>query len=174
VDPKQEALKQIIQETKRGIKIIVFTQYRDTAREIVKNINEIEGVRAVRFVGQMTKEGDAGLSQKEQLKILDGFIGGEFNVLVATQVAEEGLDIPSVDLVVFYEPVPSEIRAIQRRGRTGRKRAGKVVVLMTKDTRDEGIYWSSAFKERRMKKSLRQIKDSSEEKGNVRISRWIE
>jgi Fanconi anemia group M protein len=75
-------------------------------------------------------------------------------VLVATSVAEEGLDIPSTDLVIFYEPVPSEIRTIQRRGRTGRKRAGKVIVLIAKHTRDEGFYWSSINKEKRMRREL--------------------
>ncbi len=74
------------------------------------------------------------------MEILDAFRAGEYNVLIATSVAEEGLDIPSTDLVIFYEPVPSEIRSIQRRGRTGRNAVGRVVVLMSKGTRDEGAY----------------------------------
>ena len=53
-------------------------------------------------------------------------ISSSTSSLVATSIAEEGLDIPEVDLVVFYEPIPSEIRYIQRRGRTGRKTAGNV------------------------------------------------
>ena len=48
---------------------------------------------------------------------------------MATSIAEEGLDIPEVDLVVFYEPIPSEIRYIQRKGRTGRNAAGSVIIL---------------------------------------------
>ncbi len=79
---------------------------------------------------------------------------------MATSVAEEGLDIPSVDLVVFYEPVPSEIRSIQRRGRTGRTKVGRVVVLMMEKTRDEGFYWSGVSRERQMKKSLRKLKNA--------------
>ena len=58
-------------------------------------------------------------------------------MLIATSVGEEGLDIPTADLVIFYEPVASEIRTIQRRGRTGRQRDGDVVVLIAEDTRDE-------------------------------------
>ena len=103
--------------------------------------------RPARFVGQAAKEGDKGLTQKQQLSIINDFKAGKFNVLIATSVAEEGLDIPSTDLVVFYEPIPSEIRAIQRRGRTGRKMAGKVIILITKGTPDEGYYWASKRKE---------------------------
>ena len=52
------------------------------------------------------------------------FRKGEFNVLVSSSIGEEGLHVPDVDLVVFYEAVPSEIRYIQRRGRTGRTTPG--------------------------------------------------
>src|SRR5437879_11855317 len=75
----------------------------------------------MRFVGQASRGEDIGLSQKEQVDILDKFRAGEINVLVATSIGEEGLDIPQVDHVVFYEPVPSEIRQIPPRGRTGRR-----------------------------------------------------
>jgi Fanconi anemia group M protein len=173
-DPKLEALREIISETARDTKIIVFTQYRDTAREIVKTLDDVSGVKAVRFVGQAKKTGDPGLSQKEQLEILEGFRRDLYNVLVATSVAEEGLDIPAVDLVVFFEPVPSEIRAIQRRGRTGRTKIGRVIVLMAEKTRDEGFYWSSVARERRMKKSLRGLRKGSERPYKKRISEWME
>ncbi|RMF91355.1 MAG: DEAD/DEAH box helicase [Methanobacteriota archaeon] len=169
-EPKMEALKEVVMEARRGTKIIVFTQYRDTASEIVRTLNEIEGVRAVRFVGQADRAEDQGLSQKRQLEILEGFRKGEHNILVATSVAEEGLDIPAVDLVVFYEPVPSEIRMIQRRGRTGRFSVGRVVVLMAKKTRDEGFYWSSVAKERRMKRILRGFKGAGQRER--KISDW--
>jgi Fanconi anemia group M protein len=86
-----------------------------------------------------------------------------FNVLVATSVGEEGLDIEEVDLVIFYEPVPSEIRSIQRRGRTGRTKTGRVIFLITKGTRDEGYYWSSLHKEKRMRSILYDMKNKSKE-----------
>jgi Fanconi anemia group M protein len=173
-DPKLEALREVISHVSSDTRIIVFTQYRDSAKEIVKALNEMEGVKAVRFVGQASKNGDPGLSQKEQLSILEGFSGGVHNVLVATSVGEEGLDIPSVDLVVFYEPVPSEIRAIQRRGRTGRTSVGRVVILIAEKTRDEGIYWSSVSKERSMKKSLKGFKNKSPKSVDTKISDWVQ
>ncbi len=157
--PKLSALSEIIRDSlSKDEKSIVFTQYRDSALRIAEEMKKIEGARPARFVGQATRGEDAGLSQKEQMDVLARFRTGEFNVLVATSVAEEGLDIPKVDLVVFYEPIPSEIRSIQRRGRTGRISAGRAIILMTEGTRDEGIYWSSYHKEKRMQNILRSLK----------------
>jgi len=114
----------------------------------------------VRFIGQAGKGEDKGLTQKEQTEIIKKFKEGEYNVLIATSVAEEGLDIPSTDLVVFYEPIPSEIRTIQRRGRTGRKMPGKVIFLITKGTPDEGYYWSARRKEKQMRNELEVLRSS--------------
>jgi Fanconi anemia group M protein len=115
-------------------------------------------------VGQASKRGDEGLTQKEQVEILDRFRKGEHNVVVATSVAEEGLDIPQVDLVVFYEPVPSEIRTIQRRGRTGRRYEGRVAVLVTRDTRDEAYLYSARRKERKMHAELDRLRRDLKQK----------
>jgi len=162
INPKTEKVKEIVVEllqSSPAAKAIVFTNFRDTAEVVAKALGEIEGVRPVRFVGQASKLNDKGLSQKKQVEILDKFRAGEYNVLIATSVAEEGLDIPSTDLVLFYEPVPSEIRSIQRRGRTGRNTVGRVVVLMSKGTRDEGAYRVSQSKEKRMYKTMQHMKD---------------
>ncbi|HUU79178.1 MAG TPA: DEAD/DEAH box helicase [candidate division Zixibacteria bacterium] len=138
-------------------KILVFTQYRNSAKLLADILNKISNIRASRFVGQTSKSGDKGFSQKEQLKIMQQFRDGELNCLVATSVGEEGLDVSECDLVVFYDCVPSAIRNIQRRGRTGRKREGRVIVLITKGTRDEGYFWASRHKERQMKQNLREL-----------------
>jgi ERCC4-related helicase len=136
---------------------IVFAQYRDTIDSILKAL-EAEGITAHRFVGQATRGEDKGMSQGEQREVLERFRRGEFKVLVASSVAEEGLDIPQVDLVVFYEPVVSEIRSIQRRGRTGRNRPGRVVVLLTKGTRDVASYWTAKRKERAMRDEVQELR----------------
>ena len=117
-------------------------------------LSKVSGIVPSRFVGQGSRHKDKGLTQKQQAEILDKFRAGEYNVLVATSVAEEGLDIPSTDMVLFYEPIPSEIRSIQRKGRTGRQQKGRVMVLVTKGTRDEAYYWSSKNKEKRMLNSM--------------------
>ena len=134
-------------------RIIVFANYRTSVDDIVSSLRNVEGARAVRFVGQ--KE---GVTQKKQMETIRKFRDGEYNVLVATSVGEEGLDIPSANLAVFYEPVPSPLRSIQRRGRVGRADIGKVVMLITEGTRDEGYYWTSYHKEKRMKSILKGMK----------------
>ncbi|AMQ17670.1 DEAD/DEAH box helicase [Thermococcus peptonophilus] len=171
--PKMEKLKELVKkqlEEKPNSKIIVFTNYRDTGKKIVEELRSI-GISAGRFIGQASRKNDRGMSQREQKEVLDRFSRGEFNVLVATSVGEEGLDVPEVDLVVFYEPVPSAIRSIQRRGRTGRHRPGRVVILMAKGTRDEAYYWASRRKEKGMfdaiKKIARELEEAHREKAAV-------
>ncbi len=147
---------------KPNTKVIVFANYRASVEQITKLL-KAKGIEAREFIGQAIKKGK-GLKQKEQIEILNEFGYELFNVLVATSVGEEGLDIEEVDLVIFYEPVPSEIRSIQRRGRTGRTRPGRVVFLITKDTRDEGYYWSAFHKEKKMKKILYHMKEANQKK----------
>lgn len=156
VDSKQTKLQStryVKNIDENSSKIIVFTQYRDTL-EMIHDKLEKEGIKSAKFFGQAAKDGEKGLTQKEQKNIIKSFKKGEFDVLISTSVAEEGIDIPAVDLVILYEPVPSEVRMIQRRGRTGRKRTGRVKVLITEGTRDEGYYWSSIRKEDRMRHQL--------------------
>jgi Fanconi anemia group M protein len=162
--PKLAAAKDVLDQQlgeKPGSRIMVFTNYRDTASALLKFLKDDPAIRAVRFVGQASRQNDEGLSQKKQAEMLSRFRSGEFNVLIATSVGEEGIDIPSTDMVLFYEPVPSEIRSIQRKGRTGRARAGKVVVLMAKGTRDEAYYWISERKEKNMQKQIRGLSTPS-------------
>jgi Fanconi anemia group M protein len=140
-----------------GERVIVFTESRDTAESLTDFLGEHFETR--RFVGQGDKEGSDGMTQTEQQETLSAFRTGEFEVLVSTSVAEEGLDVPDVDLVLFYEPVPKGIRSIQRKGRTGRASEGRVVVLMAADTRDEAFFWKSRNEEQRMAEELRKLKD---------------
>nr|MDO8112466.1 helicase-related protein [Candidatus Sigynarchaeota archaeon] len=126
---------------------LVFVNYRVSVDMIAKELKDRGIEKVEKFVGQQTTGRKKGMSQKEQTEILDQFHAGSIQVLVATSVAEEGLDIGEVDLVVFYDMVPSAIRSIQRRGRTGRKRRGKVIVLIANNTMDEAYYYAEKAKE---------------------------
>lgn len=165
--PKVEMAVRIVGEevaARPGARVLVFTQYRRTADVLLAELDRrARGtIRAERFVGQATHEGDPGLPQREQIAALDRFRSGETNCLIATSVAEEGLDIPATDLVVFYEPVPDVIRTIQRRGRTGRRRIGRAVVLVAQGTRDEGLVRSARARERRMRELLETVAEEAQ------------
>ena len=142
-------------------KILVFTQYRDTCDMLIDKLSRIENARVAKLIGQSK----GGLKQKEQVQLLEDFKGGKYNIIVSTSVGEEGLDIASTDMVVFYEPIPSEIRTIQRRGRTGRKNTGEVYVLVAAGTRDEVSEKTSAKKEEQMKALLDGINDALSKRG---------
>ncbi|PLW80857.1 hypothetical protein C0585_00545 [Candidatus Woesearchaeota archaeon] len=153
--PKMLELEKLLLENPDGKKII-FTQFRDTANVIKESLDKSGLVTNEIFVGQAKKNGQ-GISQKQQKELIERFRNDEFEVLIATSVAEEGLDIPKVDKVIFFEPIPSAIRQIQRRGRTGRLEEGSVVVLLSKGTRDEGYKWSAYHKENRMYRILKEM-----------------
>ncbi|KAI4163832.1 MAG: hypothetical protein LQ342_002605 [Letrouitia transgressa] len=114
-------------------RIMVFSHYRDSAEEIARVLLRNEPmVRPRVFVGQAASKGSDGMDQKTQLDVIQKFRNGTFNTLVATSIGEEGLDIGEIDLIVCYDASASPVRMLQRMGRTGRKRAGNIVVTLMK------------------------------------------
>lgn len=164
VHPKFRQTRILLAETlgiKGGSRVLIFTESRDTAEQLTTFLGEHFDTR--RFVGQTDKETSSGMSQEEQRDTLEAFRRGEFQVLVSTSVGEEGLDVPDVDLVLFFEPVPTAIRTIQRKGRTGRQAPGRVVVLIAKDTRDEAFYWMSRRREKSMAEDIRALAEIADD-----------
>ncbi len=135
-------------------RIIIFSNFRNTVHFLHEELKRSEIISGV-FIGHASSKSDKGLSQKEQIEVVDQFKTGQIKVLISTSVGEEGLDVGNCDLVVFYDSVPSVVRAIQRRGR-GRKRESRVIHLVTKGTRDEGMYWAIKQKDKRMKRFLKE------------------
>lgn len=132
--PKLKKLNEIIKSNlvslKSSSKAIIFTQFKDSAKEIYNNLESIfqNEIKCSVFHGQ-----DKNFSQKDQLNIMKCFREGQIRILIATSVAEEGLDIGEVDLIICYDIASSSpIRMIQRFGRTGRKRDGVVIILAAK------------------------------------------
>jgi ERCC4-related helicase len=148
--PKIFAVLDIIKDYK-GKHVMVFAQYRSTIKMIVEFLNN-NGFKARAFVGK--KE---GITQDEQKKVIEDFRRGEFQILVASSIGEEGIDIPGVDLVIFYEAIPNEIRNIQRRGRTARFAAGDVHILVANGTKDQIYLYISRQKEERMARLIHSI-----------------
>ncbi len=151
--PKMKVLIDLISERKEK-KIIVFAQYRDQVNHIVDKLSE-SGFKAKPFLGK----GNGGVAAvREQKKTITEFANGDIDILVASSIGEEGIDIPAADTAIFYEPVPSEIRSIQRRGRVGRTKEGEVIILVAKGTKDEVFKYVSLAKEKKMKGIIRSLK----------------
>jgi ERCC4-related helicase len=111
-------------------RIMVFAHFRDSAEEISRILKRHQPmIRPRVFVGQSTGKNSEGMSQKDQLEAIEQFKQGTFNTLIATSIGEEGLDIGEVDLIICYDSKASPIRMLQRMGRTGRKREGRIVML---------------------------------------------
>ena len=114
-------------------RVMVFSHYRDSAEEIARVLKRNGPMtRPHVFVGQASTKASEGMDQKTQLEIIDKFKSGVYNTLIATSIGEEGLDIGEVDLIICYDASASPIRMLQRMGRTGRKRAGNIVVTLMK------------------------------------------
>lgn len=144
---------------KQPLPAIVFANYRNQVDHLVGHLND-KGIKAEKFIGQKN-----GMSQKDQKRIVKEFRSGEHEVLVATSVGEEGIDLPSVATLIFYEPVPSAIRHIQRRGRL--RKGGKVFVLITKGTREGGYYYAARSRERKMVSLLKNIKPQTRKQATL-------
>jgi len=121
-------------------RVIVFSEYRDSAEDIVRVLNKHGPlIRASVFVGQADSKRSLGMNQEKQQETIRQFKSGKFNVIVATSIGEEGLDIGSVDLIVCYDASASPIRMLQRMGRTGRKRTGNIVLLLMRGKEEEAF-----------------------------------
>ena len=161
--PKLYMLRGIIRkelEQNPASKFIVFANYRNTIEEIVEFLNMEKKIKATKLIGQKS-----GLTQKQQIETIDDFSKDKFNVLIGTSIIEEGLDIQGgAELAIFYDIVPSEIRAIQRKGRVGRTQTGKIIFLVINNTREVGYKWSAHNKEKIMKKTLQVMQKETQAK----------
>ncbi|KAL4872697.1 hypothetical protein BDV12DRAFT_161354 [Aspergillus spectabilis] len=151
--PKLEHLKQVVLnhfmdageganaasgESQTATRVMIFVHFRDSAEEVTRVLKRYEPmIRPHVFVGQSTAKGSEGMGQKTQLDIVQKFKKGTYNTIVATSIGEEGLDIGEVDLIVCYDASASPIRMLQRMGRTGRKRAGNIVLLLMQGKEEE-------------------------------------
>ncbi|MDG6928811.1 MAG: hypothetical protein JRN29_02025, partial [Nitrososphaerota archaeon] len=135
--PKVGVLRELLTAMKPSDRALIFAGYRETVDQIHKML-VASGIRSWTLIG---KQGETGQRQEEQVRAVESFRSGEYQALIATQIGEEGLDIAECNLVVFYDNVPSAIRYVQRRGRTGRRSSGRMVMLMVKGTSDEAYYW---------------------------------
>ncbi|KAG5355405.1 ATP-dependent DNA helicase mph1 [Yarrowia sp. C11] len=121
---------------------IIFARFRSTVNVIIEYLKKYPQVKPHEFIGQAPSReegGGRGMTQKKQQEVISKFRKGVYNTLVATSIAEEGLDIGQVDLIICYDSNASPITSLQRMGRTGRSRDGRVVLLMTDKEMENNI-----------------------------------
>eukprot|EP01083_Nonionella_stella_P045347 121838_1 len=155
--PKMKALAQILEDhfthcEYPNSRVIVFSSLRHSVVDIVDNLKPFEHCKPYHFVGQASGKSGKGLSNKQQQQVILDFKSGKYNILVSTCVGEEGLDIGQVDIVVHYDIISNVLRNVQRSGRTGRKRRGRVVYLCSTN-REQDAY----RKMKLTKQSIRKI-----------------
>ncbi|RVE57340.1 hypothetical protein OJAV_G00215130 [Oryzias javanicus] len=136
-------------------RVMIFSSFRESVQEIAAMLNRHSPmIRVMTFMGQASAgKGVKGFTQKEQLEVVQRFRQGGFNTLVSTCVGEEGLDIGEVDLIVCFDAQKNPIRLVQRMGRTGRKRQGRIVVILA-EGREERTYNQSQSNKRSVYKSI--------------------
>lgn len=106
-----------------GCSGMIFTRTCDNTRRLALMLRNL-GFSAVPIHGQM--------SQPKRLAALNKFKAGERTLLVATDVASRGLDIPSVDVVINYDVPTNSKDYVHRVGRTARAgRSGRAVTIVT-------------------------------------------
>ncbi|CAL1284344.1 unnamed protein product [Larinioides sclopetarius] len=139
----------------KNTRVMIFSQYRDSVQEITDMLNHYKPmIKVMSFIGQASKSGtNAGFTQKQQLKVIQQFRSGGYNTLVSTCVGEEGLDIGEVDLIVCYDCPKSPIRLVQRMGRTGRLRGGKIIILIA-EGKEEQMYNSCESKKKSVHRAI--------------------
>lgn len=99
--------------------VIVFTNGKHKAKHLSKTL-EAKGLKAVNFQGN--------LSQNQRDIALSGFRNGDYNILVATDIAARGLDIPQVTHVINFDLPKTAEAFTHRSGRTGRANKNGVVI----------------------------------------------
>uniref|UniRef100_A0A8C3A2L2 Fanconi anemia group M protein n=1 Tax=Cyclopterus lumpus TaxID=8103 RepID=A0A8C3A2L2_CYCLU len=161
--PKLEKLEEVVLQHFRrwaespqelSTRVMIFSSFRESVQEIATMLNHHAPlIRVMTFMGQASGKGVKGFTQKEQLEVVSRFRQGGFNTLVSTCVGEEGLDIGEVDLIVCFDSQNSPIRLVQRMGRTGRKRQGRIVVILA-EGREERTYNQSQSNKRSVDKSI--------------------
>ncbi|XP_046931618.1 Fanconi anemia group M protein [Lynx rufus] len=135
-------------------RVMIFSSFRDSVQEIAEMLLKHQPViRVMTFVGHASGKSMKGFTQKEQLEVVKQFRSGGYNTLVSTCVGEEGLDIGEVDLIICFDAQKSPIRLIQRMGRTGRKRQGRIVVILA-EGREERTYNQSQCNKRSIYKAI--------------------
>ncbi|XP_055476546.1 ATP-dependent RNA helicase DHX58 [Psammomys obesus] len=124
-NPKLEMLEGILLKQFRSPNCprgIIFTRTRQSAHSLLLWLQQHPGLQSAdvkpqMLIGSGSASQSAHMTQKDQQEVIQEFRAGTLNLLVATSVAEEGLDIAQCNVVVRYGLLTNEISMVQARGR---------------------------------------------------------
>nr|DBA19781.1 TPA: hypothetical protein GDO54_015558 [Pyxicephalus adspersus] len=142
---------------------IVFTKTRQCAVALCQWISDNEkfkevGIRAHFLIGAGgNSDTDVkSMTQNEQKKVIHKFSTGDINLLIATSVAEEGLDIPECNIVIMYGRIVNEIAMMQARGRA-RAGASKLVLVASNSSGAAEHDSVNEYRESMMYKAIQKV-----------------
>ncbi|XP_070437525.1 interferon-induced helicase C domain-containing protein 1 [Equus przewalskii] len=152
------------EESARGI---IFTKTRQSAYALSQWITENEkfaevGVKAHHLIGAGHSSEFKPMTQNEQKEVISKFRTGKINLLIATTVAEEGLDIKECNIVIRYGLVTNEIAMVQARGRARADESTYVLVAHS----GSGVVERetvNAFREKMMYKAIDHVQNMKPE-----------
>ncbi|XP_032493946.1 interferon-induced helicase C domain-containing protein 1 [Phocoena sinus] len=152
------------EESARGI---IFTKTRQSAYALSQWITENEkfaevGVKAHHLIGAGHSSEFKPMTQNEQKEVISKFRTGKINLLIATTVAEEGLDIKECNIVIRYGLVTNEIAMVQSRGRARADESTYVLVAQ----RGSGVIERETvndFREQMMYKAIDRVQNMKPE-----------
>ncbi|XP_033757113.1 probable ATP-dependent RNA helicase DDX58 [Pecten maximus] len=164
VNPKLNKLKEMLMEAykqKEDSRGIIFVKTRDLVKAIeswMKDDNTLKKLNPVKFVGAQASIEKGGMTKNEQVDVLQYFRDGQHKVIIATSVAEEGLDIQKCNLVIRYDYVTNEIAMVQSRGR-GRAEDSKYVLLAAEGGRAAQKEEINLMREAMMTKAIEKLQE---------------
>ncbi|EJD46112.1 P-loop containing nucleoside triphosphate hydrolase protein [Auricularia subglabra TFB-10046 SS5] len=149
VSPKLRLLGDVLCENHdEHFKCVIFVEQKHiamTLAELLPRLSELDWVSPAALIGHSTTgETDiGGMDSKQQAEVVKGFRASKYNVLLATSVAEEGLDFQACHLVIRFDGLQNLISYVQSRGRARHANSTYVVLLPRDDplalTKYEGM-----------------------------------
>ena len=113
---------------------ILFVRTKKHASSMCDWLSKVQLRIRPRMITGHTRDTGPGMTQVEQEEVMESFHKGECNVLVATSVAEEGLDVPACNLVIRFQHVSNEIAKTQTQGRA-RAAESKGFTILASDSK---------------------------------------
>ncbi|CAF0722745.1 unnamed protein product [Brachionus calyciflorus] len=159
INPKLSCLIKMIlkynKENSRGLVLVRTRHHTKALCEYLNKVNDLKenGISCGFLIGLGCVDG-ISMNENQQRESIENFKNGKFKVLVATDIAQEGLDVPTCNYVIRYEFVSNEIGTVQSRGRA-RAKHGQCILITTRGSLNEKRENENCIKEEMMEQALK-------------------